>query len=95
MQTFRMKTTSLCQNYIYGYIFLTTTIYFVLYNSPHHDHVTCIFILRVYWVFIKDVSRQWELAEVNVDKNVLRTWMLFPPVLRHCNKRRCLNHRVG
>lgn len=94
MQAFSMKTASFCTKLHYG-IFFLTTIHFVLYSSPQHNHVAFIFILKVHWVFIKDVSRQQELAGANVDKNILRTWMLFSPVLRYCNKRRGLNHRAG
>lgn len=54
---------------------MTATAKFVLYRWPY-KHVRCVFALKVWWVFIKNVSRQWELAGVNVDKNVLCTWML-------------------
>lgn len=82
-QAFRMKTTSP------KIIFMSPFFWqqqFILYFTVHHT--ACVFILRVLWAFIKDGSQRQELAAVNVDENVLCTWVLFCYLLRYCNKTR-------
>ncbi len=93
-QAFRMKTTSPKITFMGIFCFDRNNLFCTLQFTTQLCTL-CFHFEVVVFFFIKNVSRQQELAGEKVDKNVLCTWMLFYPVLRYCNKRRGLNHRAA
>lgn len=63
--------------YLKVFFFLTATIYFALYSSPHNlrFHVE-----GVVGFCIKNLSRQWELAGLPVDKKMSSPHECFPTI---------------